>query len=78
MVQFFKKPNGQIDEQIAFSKKIRSSDNQTMNIILDYKEKKVVKCLIEGKVLDRDFQSMNEYYKEIYPTLIEQLEKNQE
>jgi hypothetical protein len=49
-----------------------------MNIIMDYKEKKVVKCFIEGKVLERDFQSLNAYYKEIYPTLIEQLEKNQE
>lgn len=46
------------------------------NVILDYKERKVVKCVIESKVLDTTFDSMNSYYKQIYPTLIEQLELN--
>lgn len=27
--------------------------------------------------MDRDFEKMHEYYKEIYPSLIEQLEKLQ-
>lgn len=43
------------------------------NIILDYKEKKVVKCVIDGSVLPTSFEKMNEYYSQIYPALIEQL-----
>jgi hypothetical protein len=43
------------------------------NIILDYKEKKVVKCVVEGSVLPTSFEKMNEYYSQIYPALIEQL-----
>ncbi len=36
---------------------------------------KVIKCVIEGKKVDTDFDRMNEYYKKVYTNLIEQLEK---
>lgn len=75
IITFLRKPNGQIDEQVGYSNKIRPKDSQMSNIIVDYKEKKVLKCLIEGKVVDTDFDRMNAYYKEVYPSLIEQLEK---
>ena len=77
-ITFYKRPNGLIDEQIGFSKKIRMIDEQTCNVILDYQDRKVVKCLIEGKKVDTDFEKMNAYYKEIYPALIDQLEKMQD
>lgn len=67
---------GQIDEQVTVSKKIRQSDLQLMNVILDYKLRKVEKCVIEGKVVDTDWDKMNDYYKQIYPNLIGQLEKD--
>lgn len=75
LITFYKKPNGQIDEQISFTKKVRTSDNQMCNVILDYQEKKVVKCVINGQVMPTDFEKMHTYYKEIYPQLIDQLEK---
>lgn len=75
LVTFFKKPNGQIDEQIGFTKKVRTSDNQMCNVILDYQDRKVVKCVINGQVMPTDFEKMHTYYKEIYPQLIDQLEK---
>ncbi len=65
-----RKPNGQIDEQVAVSKRVRPSDLQTCNVIIDYEKKKLDKCVIEGKVVDTDFEKMNEYYKKVYPTLI--------
>lgn len=71
-----RKANGQIDEQVAVSKRVRTSDLQTCNVIIDYEKKKLDKCVIEGKVVDTDFEKMNEYYKKVYPTLIDQLEKN--
>ena len=54
-IQFLRKPNGQIDEQVSIGKKVKSSDIQTCNVILNYAEKKVEKCVIEGKVLDTDW-----------------------
>jgi hypothetical protein len=73
-----RKPNGQIDEQVGVSKKVKVSDIQTCNVIIDYVKKKVEKCVIEGKAVDTDFDKMNEYYKQVYPSLIGQLEKEAE
>ncbi len=75
LIQFIRNPGGQIDEQITVSKKVKPADLQTMNVILDYAKKKIDKCVIEGKTLNQDWDKMNEYYKNIYPALIEQLEK---
>jgi hypothetical protein len=75
LITYMRKANGQIDEQVAVSKRVRQSDIQTCNVIIDYSRKKVDKCVIEGKVVDTDFVRMNEYYKRIYPSLIDQLEK---
>jgi hypothetical protein len=71
-----RKPNGQIDEQVSISKRLRTSDIQTCNVIMDFNKKKVEKCVVEGNVVETDWNKLNEYYKRIYPTLINQLEKN--
>jgi hypothetical protein len=78
LVKFFRQPGGQINEQVGFVKRLRKSDEQDNNIILDYKEKKLVKCFIENKRIDSDFTQLNSYYKQIYPDLISELEKMQE
>ena len=75
LITFMRRPGGQIDESVAVSKNIKKADLQTCNVIIDYAKKKVEKCVIEGKVVDTDFDKMNEYYKKIYTNLIEQLEK---
>jgi len=75
MIQFIRKPGGQIDELVNVSRKIRNSDITTKNVILDYAERKVEKCVIEGNNHDTSFEKMDAYYKRVYPKLIEQLEK---
>ena len=70
-----RRAGGQIDEAVAVSKKIKPADLQTCNVIIDYAAKKVQKCVIEGKVVDTDFERMDAYYKQVYPNLIAQLEK---
>jgi len=78
LITFFRKQGGQIDEQVAIAKKLKPADTQTCNVILDYVNKQVHKCVIEGRVVETDFEKMNAYYKKVYPNLIEQLEKNTE
>jgi hypothetical protein len=75
LVTYFRKPGGQIDEQVGVSKRIRTSDEQTCNVIVDYAERKVHKCVIEGKVVETTFEKMNDYYREVYPELIDNLVK---
>jgi len=76
LIVFVRKPNGQIDEQVSISKKLRTSDLQTCNVILDYGKQKVQKCVIEGNVVDTGWDKLNQYYKKVYPTLVDQLEKS--
>jgi len=75
LISFFRKSGGQIDEAVSVSKRVRTSDTMNANIIMDFAEKKVVKCVIEGKIHDTTFELMREYYAKIYPNLINQLEK---
>lgn len=75
LITFLRKNNGQIDEMVRVSKKMKPADIQTCNVILDYAEKKINKCVIEGSKLDTNWDKLNNYYKKIYPQLIEQLEK---
>lgn len=75
LITFYRKPGGQIDEQARFVKRVKTSDINTSNIIMDYGLKKVDKCVIEGNKLDRTFDQLNEYYKKIYPAMIATLEK---
>jgi hypothetical protein len=70
-----RKAGGQIDELVAVGKKVKPADLQTCNVIIDYAQKKILKCVIEGKVVDTDFERMDAYYKKVYPNLIDQLEK---
>jgi hypothetical protein len=75
LLTFYRKPNGQIDEQARFVKRCRNSDLVNSNIILDYGKKNVDKCVVEGKRLDKTFDDLNNYYKKIYPKMVEILEK---
>jgi hypothetical protein len=75
IITYFRKPNGQIDEQAEVSTKIRTRDIQTANIIMDFKENKIEKCLIDGKTINQSWEQTYEYYKKVYPAIFERLEK---
>ena len=73
LLVFTRKKSGQIDEVVNVRKQVQVSDMNQSNVILDFAEKKVVKCIIEGKPHDTTFEIMRDYYSKIYPNLIEQL-----
>ena len=70
-----RKPGGQIDEVAAVSRNIKQKDLQTCNVIMDFKERKVVKCVVDGNRVDTDWEKLTEYYKKVYPNVISQIEK---
>lgn len=76
LITFYRKPGGQIDEQAKFVKRVRTSDISTSNIIMDYGLRKVDKCVVEGRKLEKSFDDLNEYYKRIYPAMVQTLEKD--
>jgi len=67
--------NGQIDELVNLSKRLKVSDVNNSNVILDFADKKIEKCIIEGKEVDMDFQKIRDYYHSFYPDMITQLER---
>jgi hypothetical protein len=75
LISYLRKVNGQIDEMVNVSKRIRTSDMTNANVILDFAEKKIDKCVIEGKNHDTTFEQMRDYYNKVYPQLVQQLEK---
>jgi hypothetical protein len=75
LISFLRRNGGQIDEMVAVSKRVQTSDMNSCNVILDFADKKIVKAIIEGKQHDGDFDRMRDYYNRVYPNLIQQLEK---
>lgn len=75
IVTYYKKPNGQIDEAVTVSKKIKPADQQTSNVIMDFEQKQVLKCMIEGNKIDTDWEKLYEYYNRHYPNVIKKLEE---
>lgn len=75
LISFFRKRAGQIDEMVSVVKRVRTSDMDNANVILDFADRKIVKCIIEGKNHDTTFDKMRDYYARIYPNLVEQLER---
>ena len=74
LISYLRKMTGQIDEMVNVSKRLRTSDMNNANVILDFAEQKIVKCVIEGNNHVTTFEQMRNYYFKIYPQLVEQLE----
>lgn len=62
MVYYYLKPTGKWDEVTDFKKKIKNSDLQTARVILDFKEKKVVKNSLNREA---SYDDMLEMYKRL-------------
>ena len=75
LVTYMRKAGGQIDEAVAVSRNLKPRDHQTCNVILDFKDKVVTKCVIDGNRVDTTWDKMYEYYKRVYPSVFEEIEK---
>lgn len=78
LITYLRKPNGQIDEQVEISKNVRTKDLQTCNVIMDFQDKKVDKCVIEGKAVDTSWDQLRDYYQKVYPDVVDRIEKGTE
>lgn len=74
LITFKRKAGGQIDEEVSIARNLKPNDITMCNVIMDFKQRKVERCFIEGKVLDTDWDKLREYYHKVYPTIIENLD----
>ncbi len=75
LLTYVTKPNGQIDEQMEVSRRVRRTDLQTANVILDFKKLEVVKASMGGTQVPRDWDRVVGYYYQHYASTIERLLK---
>ena len=73
ILTYFRKANGQIDEQMAVSNRVKNSDVQTANVILDFKKLAIVKCSMGNIQVNRDWDHIVSYYYQHYANVIERL-----
>lgn len=74
IVRYLKKPNGQMDELVAVSKKVTLNDAAAAAVILDFKLRRVEKAHLDGTTLPRDFSRIRNFYVQHYDRIIKQLE----
>jgi|14BtaG_2_1085337.scaffolds.fasta_scaffold04608_4 hypothetical protein len=75
VVTYIQKADGKWDESVQIAgKTLTNKLNVSANVILDFKEKVVVKARLE-QALVRDFDLIRDYFYKIYPKVIDQLEK---
>jgi len=75
ILTYFKKANGQIDESMSLAQRLKPRDLQTANVILDFKELKVVLASMNGTNVPRNFERIVQYYMQHYQSTITRLFK---
>ena len=73
IINYYKKPDGKVDEATTVAKRVKMRDLQSAAVILDFKECKVIKASMDGTVLPRDFDRIVSFYHKYYPKIIERL-----
>lgn len=73
LLSYYTKPSGQIDEIMTIAKKLRTKDRQMTNVILDFKEQKVLQCSMGGITANKDWDTIVSYYYQHYSATIERL-----
>jgi hypothetical protein len=73
LLTYYTKPNGKIDEAMTIATKIKTRDHQTVNVILDFKDLKVLKCSMGETAVPKDWDRIVGYYYQHYSATIERL-----
>jgi len=79
IVTYKKKADGQYDEIVSVENKVKSKVVSMANVILDFKDKKVIKLRLEaGMQVDKDWDKIHAYYFEHYKDIVEKLDTKYE
>ena len=73
VISYYIKANGQTDEAMAVAKNLKARDIQTANVILDFKDQKVLLASVQGMSATRDWDTIVSYYYKHYSATIERM-----
>ena len=74
LITYIKTPDGQVDEATTITKSLNRKDLATASVILDFKEKKIIKASFSGSLAETNWDRIRDFYYEFYPKYIDQLE----
>ena len=73
LLTYYTRPSGKIDEVMTISTRLKRKDLQMTNVILDFKEQKVIQCSVAGITANKDWDTIVGYYYQHYAATIERL-----
>lgn len=73
VITYYQKANGQTDEAMAVTRNLKTRDLQMANVILDFKELKVIKASMNGVIVPKNFDTIVQYYIQHYENIITRL-----
>lgn len=76
VVEYLQQPDGKYNEKATVETHIRDKHLNRAMVILDYKERKIVKLRADLSAGPRDFDRVSNFYKKNYSNAIEMLEKS--
>jgi hypothetical protein len=74
IIQYIKNGHGKVDESMIISKSLKNKDLATASVILDFKEKQIVKGNFNGQLVEKNWPKVRNFYHEFYPKYIDLLE----
>ena len=73
IVRYLRRATGRMDEETSVSRRLRPSDVQTAAVILDFKTQTVLQAQLDGKVIEKDWQRIHDYYHQHYDKIFQQM-----
>lgn len=73
LLTYYRKADGKIDESMTVARNLKTKDWQTVNVILDFKDQKVLKCSVSGMDGVKNWDTVVAYYYQHYTHTIERL-----
>jgi hypothetical protein len=74
LITYIKKPDGQVDEATTLTTSLKRKDLATASVILDFRQKKIVKASFSGTLAEKNWDRIRDFYYEYYPKYIDLLE----
>ena len=73
MLTYYTKPNGKIDESMTVTTRVKPKDWQMANVILDFRELKVLKASLRDNNIPKDWDRIVSYYYPFYTKIMERM-----
>lgn len=70
---YYRKPDGRLDESVMVLRSLKTRDICQCSVIVDFKNKKVLKASVEGNSVPLVFDTIIAYYLQHYQQLINDL-----